>query len=242
MATTATERVSSADAGGAPWESDSISTWTGGNLALVVTGPVEDQPEGDPPWPTTRTLTGNGQTWTEEATATGTNGALETMRLSLFSATLSSPSTGVLTAGGTGTPGPAGVLFKGLEVSEFGTGIVQVATNSGTGTTASVTLSSFADATNNIVILWVGVINGFGAQTISVSFDGTLVELGADIAPGFDVTIAHAWATGEDTTPSATLSASSTWVAIAVEVDSDAAPAGATASQTVTTFFNDLIP
>lgn len=226
MATTATERVSSADAGGAPWESSSISTWTDGALGLVGTVAAEATPPADPPWPTTRTLTGNGQTWTEEANDTTTNGSDETIRLSLFSADLSSPSTGVLTAGGTGTPAPAGILFKGADVTEYGTGIVQVATASGTGTSASVTLSSFADATNNVVMLWVAVMEGFGSLTTTISFDGGLIELGSEIDPGFGVTIGHAWDTGEDTTPSATLSSSQAWVAIAVEIDSDAGGGG----------------
>lgn len=246
MATTPFERVSDADALGAPWESSSISTWTDGRIALVCTVAAEAEGPATPPWPTTRTLTGNGQTWTEIATVTTVNGSDEAIRMSLFEAILSSPSTGVLTAGGTGSPSPAGVLFKGMEVSEYGTGRVgSPVTGSGTGTSAGVTLPSFADATNNLTICWCAFINGFGAKTVNISFDGSLSELGADIDPGFDVSVAHATLTGEDTTPSATLSASTAWAFIALELDSDAGGGGGGSSafrQTVQPSVDAMFP
>lgn len=225
MATTATERISSVDAGGSPWESDSISTWPDGDLALVGVLSAEAEGPATPPWPTDQALSGNGQTWVNEATDTVTNGSDESVRLNLWSVELSSPSTGVLTASGTGTPDAAAVFFKGMSVSEWGTGIVQVATNSGTGTAASVTLSAFADATNNLVVMWVAYVQGFGSKSINIS-SSSLTELGADIDGGFDVSIAQFWSTGEDTTPDVQLSGSTSWVAIAAEIDSDAGGGG----------------
>lgn len=223
MASTAVQRVSSGDnsaTGG--WTSDSISTWTDGSLGLVAVMAIVD---GAPaPGDGGTSLSGNGQTWTSVANGTSSDGFTSSWRLQLWEAdALSSPSTGVLTAGFT-TTAPTEVLFKAMEIDEVpgaGASVVQASSvATGNSTSPATSLSAFADATNNVTALFVSCFIDGTLPTISF---GTLTELGADqqgVSNG--IALAHAWGTGEDTSPDATLSSATYWTAISVEVDNDA--------------------
>ena len=104
--------------------------------------------------------------------------------------------------------------------------IVQSASNAGSGTTASVTLSAFADAVNNAAFL-ATMINSNAA----ITEEGGYTEL-ADLGHGApNRAVQTEYKVGEDTSPSSTFT-SSAWDAIGVEIKM-AAAAGAAKPKTL---------
>ena len=106
--------------------------------------------------------------------------------------------------------------FDGIDTSGTdGSGaIVQSAANNGSGTTASATLSAFADATNNAAFLATLVNNN---TAVTEEAGGVWAELGEAPHGSPTRTIETEWRLGEDTSPSSTF-LSSAWDCIALEI------------------------
>lgn len=161
-------------------------------------------------------ITGNGLTWVQIATAAPlTDGASETWRVTRYRAMGASPSTGAITISHTTAPDQylswclreyTGVVTTGSNGADAE---VQTATNIGDSTTASVTLSAFGDAGNGADAFTVT----FGTPTITPESGWT--GLTAD-------TTGHnkraQWRDDNDTSPSATLSVTQDWAMLATEI------------------------
>lgn len=227
MATTVTELLSGGTVDtAAPWETATISSATDGHVVVVDVSSFVGG--GTAPGDGGTGLTGCGQTWTSLGTVTGTDGATGSWRYQRFACVVSSWSSGVLTASFT-TTAPSEVFFRAVSLDEMpgtiGAADVQTATASGSSAAPSVTLSSFADATNNVCLLGVGAYQGGGA----ISAGTGMTEVGAELTGGANGN-QHFLArqTGENTSPDATMT-STDWLAIATEFDNDGGGGGSAA-------------
>ena len=165
-------------------------------------------------------LAGNSLTWVEIANVLTVGNS---HRLTLFRALGAAPSAGAVTITATAATGCAWSVaeFDGIDTSGTnGSGaIVQSVTGSGSSTALLATLAGFADAVNN------AAYGGFGwALNAATATPGSgFTELGEG---GADIDRAQSeWKLGEDTSVDATLTISSTWAAIAVEIKAAAAAA-----------------
>ena len=182
-----------------PYTSGSL-TFTDGRTALVAVAAVNtDAPEE----PTSFTLSGCGQTWTAISGAYAGNTDLATadFGLQIFRADLSSPTVGELTA--TASTGQEFHFFaiELTEVTSGASGIVQAVAGEGdqggSAGNVSVTLSSFADSTNNATVLFGFAYEDGGAPAFSFP---SLTEIDSENTFE-DATIGCGWQVGEDTTP-----------------------------------------
>lgn len=166
------------------------------------------------------TLSGNGLTWVQIGTDTGTVVGNE-RRITLFRAMGASPSSGIVTITLSATM--LGCAWGFSEVTGMDTGgtngsgaIVQSATNSRDANDAnfiSVTLAAFADATNNATF-----IAAVAAANQAMAPEAGFTEL-------FDVThidrnmnASGAWRVGQDTTPTISWTNNTVAAAVAVEI------------------------
>lgn len=193
------------------------SSWSPTNGRIYYATVVAD---GAPSTATIPTLSGNGMTWTQIHSEPA--GAGERV-WTTFRALASASSTGATTASFSSNTQTACIIIidelAGVKQGNNGAdATVQAVEATGTGTTASATLSAFGDATNHATYY-----SGFVAK---ISFAATpeagFTEL-ADIGQGA-IGATTGWRLGQDTTPSFTWTGSSPWVIMGVEVadpDSD---------------------
>lgn len=175
------------------------------------------------------TVTGCGLTWVAIASSNYDTGGSNRGRVTLFRAMGASPSSGALTIDFGGQDQTncewSWIELDGVDTSGTdGSGaIVQSATNNATATSLSVTLSAFADATNNVAY---GCFH-HQANEANTAGSGFSLSFG-----GTDQTIAGAsrvaslgaeWKTGEDTGVDMSWTTSALCGGIAVEVKMAAA-------------------
>lgn len=165
------------------------------------------------------TMSGNNITWVQIATVT-----LSQIRLTLFGAALSGSTTGATTVD------YAGVTQLGCRASFFyATGVdlsggvsaafVQKPTNTGTGTSGSVTLSAAANSNNR-------PISGFchsANEATTERTNWTEVDDLAGSAPSNGLETQYRSDTFE-TTASASWTTSANWIGIAAEIKAEVAP------------------
>lgn len=179
-----------------------------------------------PPVPT---LTGNGLTWVQVATVTFTDGATETFRLTVFRAMGASPSAGVVNIAHTTAPNASlsWTIREYPDVLTTGTHGANAVRNpvsaTGTGTAVSRAMAAYSDATNNGADFSVGTLT---MPTITPEAGGAWTGYTQQT---WFAAMRVMWRLGEDTTATATLSASAAWAAIAIELV--AAPTGGPAEQ-----------
>jgi len=160
-------------------------------------------------------LTGGGQTWTQVDTILVGAGS---ERLTLFRALSSSPGAGDTLTATWGTSQSNFGLITAIEydgIKTSGTNgadaIVQSATsNSGSASGLTVTLSSFADATNNVACGFF-MVSATGAATVGSGF--TFLQNGTNQSRRW----MHEYRTGEDTSVDVT-GPSTRWAGIALEL------------------------
>ncbi len=167
--------------------------------------------------PTHNVPTGAGLTWELVDTATFTDGATITGRLSLYRGVNASPSTGAVAFDSNGVSQPANVWA--IAEVEDGSTVVQSVDGTGTGTTAGVTLTAFADGDNVTLAVAVAIA--------SVTADSPLTGLTSQAgAEGFTVRMGYRLA--EDTTPSFTIGSSAGFAVIGAEVAASGGGGGIT--------------
>lgn len=162
--------------------------------------------------------TGYGLTWTELSGARQTiGGGASAGVLSCWEAYAGgSPSSSTFTVD-VGGGGATGIRFDVIEISGADTTdfTVQAVGNNGTGTSGSVTLAAFGDATNN------GAVAAFGLsvnEAMTEDATATWTEQ-ADAGHNSPTSrMATETRTGEDTTVSYSWTTSNAWAGIAVEV------------------------
>jgi hypothetical protein len=158
------------------------------------------------------TLTGAGLTWTAVDNQSAGAG-----RLTVFMSSL---------ATGSETPGALTFDFASQNQDAFsgnvheyggmatsGT-VVQHPKGTGSGTTASVVMASFADATNNLCVFISGVLSAAPAMTVGSGF----TQLGTAANAGLTTRIQAEYKTGEDLLADSTWTGSQTWVAVGLEI------------------------
>jgi len=163
--------------------------------------------------PAVPTLSGNGLTWVQVATVTINPSTDHDMRLTLFRAMGASPSSGVVTinVGGVDThSGCAWVIteFSGVDTtgSDGANAIVQAVTNSdiATPTSLTVTLASFASATNAAygginVNSNPGITQGTGFTEIAdIALTAPNNKLETEFLASEDTSVDWSWTGGQD--------------------------------------------
>lgn len=212
-------------------QSFTTGSFTPGSNRLVLITITARDVAGDPPIPT---LTGNGLTWVniQHQISAGPTGR----SIDVFRAMGASPSTGTLVIDygvGQTLRNCAWQIdeFDGVDTSGTnGSGaVVQSDKGNGgsAGTSITLTLVAFGDATNNAS--YIGVFHG--------SNEGTTPETGytelGDHQTGENNTLGAAFKLGEDLSPSESWATSDSRAGIALEIKAAAAAAGFTHSQAV---------
>lgn len=181
------------------------------------------------------TVSGAGMTWVAIASSNYDTGGTNRARITLFRALSASPGSGALTISFSVPPAQtqtncewSWIEFAGVDTSGTdGSGaIVQSNTNAATATSLSVTLSAFADATNNVAYgcfhhqanetntAGSGFSLTFGATSQTINGASRVASLGAE------------WQTGQDTGVDMSWTTSSLCGGVAVEVKMAAAATG----------------
>lgn len=177
------------------------------------------------------TGSGNSLTWVVEDTVTWTDGATFNARLTSFRA-LGTPSAGSATFSLT-TSCDEVALWVGQsgDVDTSGTNgsgaNIQSVTGESAGTAATVTLAAFGDATNNATLFCVAWAGTAANSTPEAGFTG-FTEVDVNVSYGLRVQ----WRLNQDTSPAATLSASTEWGAIGEEIKAAAGGGGRTTKNT----------
>ena len=182
---------------------------------------------------TVPTLSGNGLTYVQVATRDYDTDASPARVVTLFRAMGAAPSAGAITIdfGGTNQNGCAWHVceFDGVDTSGTnGSGaIVQAPTdfNDTTGTSSSVTLAAFGDATNNAAFV-AKMHNRAEAATEETGW----TELSDVNYINPDVGSAVAWRLGEDLSATYSWATTGRWGSIAAEIKAAAAGGAATAA------------
>lgn len=170
-------------------------------------------------------VTAYGATWAELATVSSSNGRLSVWWAYAGGSPSSSTATVAFAANQTGCAFDI-IEITGADTSDF---TVQQPTNSGTGTSGSVTLSAFGDATNN------GCVAGFGILANEAMTEDATATWTERSDAGYNsptTRLAVATRTGEDTTASYSWTSSVAWAGIAVEIKA-ASGGAATATPSV---------
>lgn len=169
--------------------------------------------------PTAVTVSGAGLTWAVVDDESAVEVPFGTCRLSVWRGVNASPSAGTLSLTFGGETQNGGIAWTILDGEGLST-TVQVVTATGTGTTAGVTLSTFANG-SNFTLLAVG--NAYVG--VNIDHDAPLTDYTQRVVG--EVILRCGSDDAQDLTPSATLAGSHSWAAIGLEI-SLAAPAGPT--------------
>lgn len=217
-----------ANSGSATIATSASITPTANNLVLAcVLGVNESGTPPDEP-----TGSGNSLTWVVEQTQTYTDGASFSARATLFRAMGASPSAGSPSFDfGAATAANALWIGQSPDTDTTGTNgsgaLVQSEDNTGTGTAVSDTLAAFGDATNNATFACAFWGGSAANSTPEGGFTG-LTEIDTLVSYG----LRAQWRLGQDTSPSATLSASNDWCMISAEIKAAAGGGGRTTRNT----------
>lgn len=183
---------------------------------------------GDSSTPAAPTVTGNGLTWVQVASIAYDTGGTRRGRLTLFRAMGASPSSGAITIDFGAATQTVCVWsldeFAGVDTggTNGSAAVVQSNTASSAGTSSlSVTLASFADATNN------AAYGAFSKQDNPSSFtaEGGYTTLSDTASTTPKSRLGVEWKVGEDTTVTATAGSTNQGGCVAVEIAMAAAAA-----------------
>jgi hypothetical protein len=155
------------------------------------------------------TPTGNGITWTLVRTT-----ILSNRVMALYTGSNASPTTGAITftTSGVNHIGATWTVST-ADNADLTTPIVQSVGNSGTATSGTVTLGTFADATNNATFGTFGAVVNVAA-TVGTGFTGVGTQNQGSPA----TTHLSEYVTGQDTSVDASWGSSVAWIGIAAEV------------------------
>lgn len=224
MAIAGTQVVAGGDT--TPGTSNPTASWTPtANVLILLDVRASNNGGSAPAAPSS--VTGNGLTWVQDSTVTYTDSATETARLTRFRTMGASPTTGATTINQASAP-TASMSWTIREYSGTDTtgtngsgAVVQTVTNTGTGTAVSASMAAWGDTTNNAADLGVVAIT---SPTISPEAGWTAYTQQTDFG-----TMRNMWRIGQDTTPTATLSASDAWAAMATEIKASGGGGGPSA-------------
>lgn len=188
-------------------------TYTNGDLWLVVEH-TSDNTSGQGIPPSTVAISG-GLGWTMIRDVDTEQPATIRSNLSVWWA-IGDGSTGVVTLTYADAQTSCGARMVQISGTDTTTPIVQSAeTGPSAGTSISVTLASFEDASNNMTFIAVGQ----WAPAETMAADGSLTELDDDITTTAPTTsVATSYLLGQDTTPSMSWSTSKDAGGIAIEI------------------------
>jgi hypothetical protein len=190
--------------------------FTSGSYALLVTSSAVAR--GTPNVPT---VTGKNLNWELVASQ-----VLAGSRLSVFQTWVDNPNNaGQITFnfGGQVQLRNGRSFFESTTPLDRSDPIVQMVFSSGSGTSAQVTLASFADPVGNATVLGV-------TKNLREPFTNEMTELGdTNAGPPGDINgttgeqyrLSTAWRSGQELTPSASWTQATTWQAVAIEVTAE---------------------
>jgi hypothetical protein len=181
--------------------------------------------------PVAPTVSGAGLTWTLVDDDTVTEFPFGTGRLSVWRGVNASPSAGALTIS-FGAENQDGIAWTILDGDGLDAVVQSVSANASSGTTAGVTLAAFASG-SNFTLHAVGNNN----VAVNIDHDSPLTDF-TQRAAG-EVILRAGFNAGSDTTPSATLSGSHSWMAIGLELS--LAGGGGGSSQAPRTYYSNRL-